>query len=295
MGRALLKIPAAREIIGRLKPSLGDDLDFLLTEMPEADLALTFNAQRAIHAHHLANFFAYRAAHPGLALDGALGHSMGVAAALVAAEALSVEDSGKFIRARAESFSRACKGFKAPMGLAAVSADNFQDAADELAAFPGVRVALHNTLGRGVLGGTMADLESFKQKARDEDWPVKISLLKVEGPYHTPAFASCRAELEKVLRGIELRAPRVPVFMGTSGKMETDPARIKSLLAEQADSPERHLDAVRAAYAHGCRNFLEIAHKPQPVTWLGDQLKGEDGAPWPGVTALAVKTEDIGA
>ena len=295
MGRALLKIPATREIIGRLKPALGEDLEFLLAEMPEAELALTFNAQRAIHAHHLANFFAYKAARPGLELDGALGHSMGVAAALVAAEALSVEDSGKFIRARAESFSRACREFAAPMGLAAVSTDNFQDAADELAAFPGVRVALHNTIGRGVLGGTMADLEAFKQKARDEDWPVKISLLKVEGPYHTPTFASCRADLEKTLRGIELRAPRVPVFMGTSGKMETVPARIKSLLAEQADSAEKHLDAVRAAYARGCRNFLEVAHKPQPVTWLSDQLKDEDGAPWPGVAALAVKTEDIGA
>ncbi|MDE1975858.1 MAG: ACP S-malonyltransferase [Elusimicrobia bacterium] len=293
MGKSLLKLPAARDIVGRLKPSLGDDLEFLLTQMPEAELALTFNAQRAIHAHHLANFFAYQASHPGLELDGAIGHSMGVVAALVAAGALSVEDSGKFIRARAESFSRACRSFQAPMGLAAVSTENFQDVADELATFPGVKVALHNTVGRGVLGGAMADLEAFKQKARNEDWPVKISLLKVEGPYHTPAFSSCRAELERALASLEIKAPRVPVFMGTSGRMETDPVIIKRLLAEQTDSPERHLEAVRAAYAAGCRNFLEVAHKPQPVTWLADQLKGDDGAAWPGVSALAVKTEDI--
>ncbi|MHB2026633.1 MAG: ACP S-malonyltransferase [Elusimicrobiota bacterium] len=294
MGRALLKIPAARRVLEDLKPTLGDDIDYLLTEMPEAQLALTFNAQRAIHAHHLANFFAYHDSHPDFSLCGALGHSMGVVAALVAAGSLNVEDSGTFIRERARSFSDACKRFAKPMGLAAVSTDNFQDVLDEISSLPGVSLALHNTIGRGVLGGTMADLESFKQKAENEGWPVKIALLKVEGPYHTSAFTQCREELKKALLSIAIKPPRIPVFMGTSGREESDPTRIRRLLAEQADSPEKHLDAVRAAYARGCRDFIEIAHKPQPVTWLSDQLKDDRDRLYPDVLATAVKTEDIG-
>ena len=53
MGAELLKKPAARAVIERLKPSLGADLEALLTTTPDETLALTFNAQRAIHASHV--------------------------------------------------------------------------------------------------------------------------------------------------------------------------------------------------------------------------------------------------
>lgn len=293
MGVELLKHAPAREAVERLKPFLGSDLEILLTSMPEGPLAKTFNAQRAIHASHVAHWLAYKAYHPDAELDGAIGHSMGVVAALVAAEALTLEDSGRFIAARAKAFSDCCASFPEPMGLAAASADDFQDVADSVSEVPGVSVALWNTIGKGTLGGTLAALEAYAAKARDEDWPVRVKVLKVEGPYHTAAFEPAKAALREVLKAIDVKAPRVPVFMGTSGKAETDPARMKELLAEQTTACERHLDAVRAAYAAGCRSFLEVSFKPQPVTWLGEQLRGEDGAPLPGVSSLAVATDRL--
>jgi len=289
MGLELLKNPVARAVIERLKPSLGADLEALLTTMPDAELALTFNAQRAIHASHVAHWLAYKAAHPALELDGVIGHSMGVVAALVAAEALTLEDSGRFIAARAKAFSDCCKAFSEPMGLAAAAADDFQDVADSVSEVPGVSVALWNTLTKGTLGGTTSALEAYAEKARAEDWPVKVKVLKVEGPYHTAAFAPAKAALAATLADIDLKAPNVPVFMGTSGKAETDPARIKDLLAEQTVACERHLDAVREAHAAGCRTFVEASFKPQPVTWLSDQL--EAGS----YTALAIPTAELGA
>lgn len=293
MGAALLKKPAARAVIERLKPFLGGDLETLLTTTPEAELAKTFNAQRAIHASHVAHWAAYAAARPELELDGAVGHSMGVAAALVAAGALTVEDSGRFIAERAKAFSDCCAAFAEPMGLAAASSDDFQDVADSVSEVPGVSVALWNTVGKGTLGGTLAALESYAAKARQEDWPVKVKVLKVEGPYHTAAFAPAKARLAAALRDIPLKAPRVPVFMGTSGQAETDPARIKELLAEQTVACERHLDAVRASYAAGCRSFVEVSFKPQPITWLSDQLRDADGTPWTGVSSTAVTTDQL--
>ncbi len=293
MGVELLKKRAAREAIERLKPSLGSDLEELLTTTPDATLALTFNAQRAIHASHVAHWLAYQAAHPEIELDGALGHSMGVVAALVAAEAMSVEDSGAFIAARAKAFSECCKTFIEPMGLAAVSADDFRDVVESVAEVPGVAVALWNTVGRGTLGGTAAALESYAQKARDEDWPVKVKVLKVEGPYHTSAFETAKAPLRAVLSKISIKAPKAPVFMGTSGRAESDPARIGELLVEQTVACEKHLDAVRAAYASGCRSFLEVSFKPQPVTWLSEQLTDESGAKLTDFTAISVATTEL--
>lgn len=286
MGKRLLMIPAAKEIVERLKPSVGADLETLLTTMPDPELALTFNAQRAIHACHVANFFAYKAKHPDLKLDGAIGHSMGVVAALVAAEALTVEDSGVFIRARAQAFSDVCKTFPEPMGLAAVSTDDFHDVVEAVEEVPGVSVALYNTKSRGTIGGTTAALEAFQKKATDEDWPVKVKILKVEGPYHTKAFLPCKDALSAAAAKLAIKAPRVPVYMGTSGRAETDPERIRTLLVEQAYSTELHLTAVEAAYEAGCRNFLEVAYKPQPVTWLSDQLP-------PDAKGVPVTTEEL--
>jgi len=285
MGAELLKKPAARAVIERLKPSLGADLEALLTTTPDATLALTLNAQRAIHASHVAHWLAYASAHPELELAGAVGHSMGVVAALVAAGALSVEDSGVFIAARAQAFSDCCRAFTEPMGLAAVSTDDFQDVVDSVSEVPGVSVALWNTAGRGTLGGTAAALEAYAAKARDEDWPVKVKILKVEGPYHTAAFEGAKAPLRAALARIALKAPKVPVFMGTSGRAETEPARIAELLVEQTVACERHLEAVRAAVAAGCRTFVEVSFKPQPVTWLSDQAEG--------VSGLAVTTDQL--
>ncbi|MDD5629259.1 MAG: acyltransferase domain-containing protein [Elusimicrobia bacterium] len=294
MGQSLWRIPAARDILKRLEPSLGGDLEHLTTEMPNAELAKTFNAQRAIHAHHLGNWFAYRAAHPELELCGAVGHSMGVVAALVAAGAVSVEDSGLFIRARAQAFSDVCKTFAAPQGMAAVITKRLADFQERIAAFPGVSLALHNTVGKGTIGGCWADIEAFAAHVKKEGWPMKVITLKVEGPYHTAAFSPCRPALQAAVERITVRTPQAPVFMGTSGRAESDPARIKSLLVEQADHLERHCEAVRAAYEAGCRDFIEVAYKPQPISWLSDQLVGVDGRPWAGVGAAAVRTAELG-
>ena len=289
----LWRYPAARSALERLSAVMGDDLEAITTRMPAEELLLTFHAQRAIHAHHVGHWLAFRAAHPEAELAGAIGHSVGVVAALVAAEALSVEDSGFFVLERARAFADVCAKLPEPSGLAALATENLEDALDELAAFPRLSLALSNSVGKGVVGGPISELAAFAAKARAEGWPLRVQLLRVQGPYHTAAFAACREPLAAVLDRLTLRAPRVPVFMGTSGRSETDPDRIRRLLAEQPSTRERHLDAVRASYAAGCRVYLEVAARPQPIHWLSDQLVDEAGAALSGVTTLALTTEDL--
>ncbi len=293
MCRELWRNAAAREALERLSPALGNDLEFVTTRMPSEELALTFHAQRAIHAHHVGHWLAWKAAHPDVLLDGALGHSVGIVAALVAAGALSVEDSGTFVAERARAFADVCAALPEPSGLAALSTENLDDALSEIEAFPRLALALRNSVGKGAVGGPIADLEAFAAKARAEGMPLRVQLLSVQGPYHTAAFSACRERLRAVLDRLAVHPPEVPVFLGTSGKAETDPARIRELLALQPSSCEHHLEAVRASYAAGCRRYFEAAFRPQPIHWLSDQLAEPSGNLWPGVTAIAVKTEDL--
>jgi hypothetical protein len=51
--------------------------------------------------------------------------------------------------------------------------------------------------------------------------------------------------------------------------------------------------AMRAASAAGCRRFIDVAFKPPPVTWLGEQLLDDAGARPPGVDALAVTIVEL--
>lgn len=289
----LWRLPAARAVLDRLSPVLGEDLEGITTRMPAEDLSLTYNAQRAIHAHHLGHWFALLEKHPGVTIDGACGHSVGVVAALVAAGSLSVEDSGRFVLERARAFSDVCGSLSEPSGLAALSTENLRDVEDELAAFPRLALALENSRGKGAVGGPISELEAFAAKARAQGWPLRIQILRVQGPYHTAAFDACRQRLKEALDPLAFREPKVPVFMGTSGRAETDPARIRDLLAAQPSSRERYLEAVRASYSAGCRHYLEVSSKPQPIHWLGDQLVDPSGSPLPGVTATAVTTENI--
>lgn len=293
MGRRLWEIPEAREILRRLEPSLGNDLEDLTTSASNEVLSRTANAQRAIHAHHLGHWSAFRARRPDVRLSGAAGHSVGIVAALVAAGSISVEDSGVFVAERARAFSEVCSRLAEPHGLAAVTTEDLADAEDELARFPGVTLALENSRGKGVVGGRIEDLEAFARTCRAEGWPVRVTPLAVEGPYHTEAFAPCGPRLERVLASIEVRAPRVPVFMGTSGRAETDPDRIRELLAKQPFTRERHLSAIRAAYDHGCRTFLEASSAPQPIFWVADQLIDDAGNLLPGVETIALRTEEL--
>jgi [acyl-carrier-protein] S-malonyltransferase len=293
MCRQLWSFPAAREVLDRLSSTLGDDLEYLTTRAATPELSLTANAQRAIHAHHLGHWFAFRAAHPEIRLDGAIGHSVGIVAALVAADSLSIEDSGTFVAGRARAFSDICAGLDGLYGLAAVSTEDLGDLVAELPRFPSLTLALRHSTGKGTVGGRLADIEELSRVARREAWPLRVTLLEVEGPYHTDVFQPTGRRLERVLATLSVRPPQVPVFMGTSGRAETDPDRIRTLLAKQPFTPEAHLDAVRSAYAHGCRRFLEVAHSPQPIHWIAEQLVDEKGAPSRDVTARGVTTDEI--
>lgn len=293
MCRGLWQIPAARDVLRRLGPVLGEDLEELTTRTTSEQLALNANSQRAIHAHHLGHWFAFRARHPEPPVAGVIGHSVGVVAALVATGALSVEDSGVFLAERARAFSDVCAKLSPPQGLAAVATDDLDDLIEELPRFPGLALALRNSRGKGTVGGPIGQIERLTREARERGWPIRVVPLEVEGPYHTAAFTSVGPRLARVLSEITVHPPRVPVFMGTSGRAETDPRRIRELLARQPSSPERHWDAVRSAYAHGCRAFLEVASSPQPVTWISDQLVDEKGEPLPGVRTRAVTTEEL--
>jgi malonyl CoA-acyl carrier protein transacylase len=286
----LWKIPAAREALETLTPILGSDLEFITTHLDDEELRKTYNAQRAIHAHHLGQWLAFQHYHPEIRIGAAIGHSMGIVAALVASGAMSIEDSGHFILARAQAFADVCAELNDEYGLMAAQTEDLQDLIDELPRFPDVELALYNSPGKGVVGGKIKDLIELNELAKEQSWPVYFRFLKVEGPYHTQALQACEDRLGKVLQNISIEPPNIPVFMGTSGKLEQDPDKIKYLLMKQATSTEMHFQAVSQALKAGFQDFLEVAHYPQAIQWTSEIALS---AGYSDVTTTKVLTTEI--
>ncbi|MGZ3711658.1 MAG: hypothetical protein ACXVBE_07870 [Bdellovibrionota bacterium] len=143
--------------------------------------------------------------------------------------------------------------------------DNLKDLLEELHRVPGLELALHNSQGKGVLGGRLRDLNTLAEISKSEEWPVEFRLLKVEGPYHTSAFASCKVPWKEALNNVQSLPPKIPIFMGTSGQQEEDPERIRKLLYLQPFSTELFYQAVSKALESGFRRYLEVANAPQAI------------------------------
>ncbi|HEY0715460.1 MAG TPA: acyltransferase domain-containing protein, partial [Polyangia bacterium] len=121
MGGALCEaFPAAKAVFAEADETLGFSLSRLCREGPEAELALTANAQPAILTTSIAALRVLQA-ETGLVPDVVAGHSLGEFSALVAAESLAFADAVKVVNLRGKFMQEAVPpgagGMAAVLGL----------------------------------------------------------------------------------------------------------------------------------------------------------------------------------
>ncbi|HWL87941.1 MAG TPA: ACP S-malonyltransferase, partial [Polyangiaceae bacterium] len=189
MGKeTVLASAAARDVWQRVDQALGEDFFARVSEGPEELLTLTANAQPAILATSCAVLAALRERFPALPLPGlAAGHSLGEYSALAAADALTVEDAVRLVRARGMAMQEAV-----PTGVGAMAAVMVLDADAVTAiceeaeraegATPGevVRPANFNGPGQVVIAGHAAAVARAAELASARRGKVKM--LNVSAP-----------------------------------------------------------------------------------------------------------------
>jgi [acyl-carrier-protein] S-malonyltransferase len=176
----------------------------------------------------------------------AAGHSLGELAALVAAEAVDVEEALVLVVLRGAVMASAGAGTM----LALLGAP--EDEAAELAAAHGVHVANLNAPGQVVLAGDAAALERLADEARGNG--LKALELGVAGAFHSPAMTSAVAPFAAALRRTSWREPRFPVVSCASAWPMTDPARE---LAEALMAPVRWTATMPALAGLGADTFVD--------------------------------------
>jgi len=261
MGKDVLAAsPAARGVFARVDGALGEPLSRLVLEGPEPELTVTANAQPAIVATSVAILAAIRERLPGLdAPDYAAGHSLGEYSALVAAEALTLEDAVRLVRARGRAMQEAVpRGVGAMSAILGVEPGRVAALCAQASAERGevVSPANFNAPGQIVVAGhagAVARVGELVSAEKGRAMPLNVS-----APFHCSLMAPAAQVVEAELARVAVAPPRFPIVANVDGRPNADPSRIKGLLVEQVQAPVRWEDCVRAMVGAGVTHALEI-------------------------------------
>jgi len=261
MGRAeALVFPEVVESWGRAASALGSpgqqlhDLVFPAPEFGEGALSRADEALRATEwtqpalcltgMNHL-NLLR----RAGVQVDCFAGHSVGELTALSAASEMSVEETVRLARARADAMNQVSSE---ESGMLAVRA-----APGRLTEFlsDGVVVANHNGPEQVVLSGKTSALEETESRLKAAGLTFKR--LNVAKAFHSPEVEGAVGAFERALAEANFR-PSADVYSNvTAEKYSAAPEKIRTQLASALAHPVRFVDQIEQMYEDGVRTFIE--------------------------------------
>jgi len=259
MGRELAeRFPIAAATFAEADEALGFPLSRLCFEGPEEDLRLTENTQPAILTVSVAaaRVLAAHGVEPALAA----GHSLGEWSAHVVAGTLTFADAVRAVKARGRAMQLAV-----PAGQGAMAAILLLDptlvaeACSEAAAETGQTVAAANlnSPGQTVISGTLAAVEKAAALCKAKG-ARRAVMLPVSAPFHCALMQPAQEEVARVLGGLSLAAPRIPVAANVTGGLVTAAEAARDALTRQVTGAVRWVDCVQALKSAGAELFIEV-------------------------------------
>ncbi len=259
MGRELAeKFPIVQQTFAEADAALGFALSQLCFEGPDDQLRLTENTQPAILTVSVAaaRVLAEQGIEPALAA----GHSLGEWSAHVAAGTLSFTDAVRAVKARGRAMQQAV-----PAGQGAMAAILQLDPAQvagacaEAAQETGlaVQAANLNSPGQTVISGAAAAVEKASALCKAKGARRAVPL-PVSAPFHCTLMQPAQEEVARVLGGLQINEPHIPVAANVSGSMISTAEAARDALIRQVTGAVRWVDCVEALKAAGAEVFIEV-------------------------------------
>ena len=264
MGRDLAtSSPAAAAVFAAADAALGEPLSALAWEGPAERLDLTENAQPALLAASIAILEALR---ERWAADGlpaptpafAAGHSMGQYSALVAADALSLEDGVRLVRERGRLMQASGQGRDGAMAaLIGLDDARLPELVAAAAAHGTFVVANRNAPGQVVVSGDRAAIEAGAALARDLGAKRAI-VLPVSVAAHSPLMAEAADAMRETLAGVEFHDPTTTLLANADGRPITTAEGARAELVEHLTAGVDWVGAIGQMVGAGVTTFVEI-------------------------------------
>ena len=278
MGRDLAdRFPVAAATFAEADEALGFPISKLCFDGPEEDLRLTENTQPAILTVSVAvwRVLAEHDIQPILAA----GHSLGEWSAHVAAGTLSFADAVRAVKARGRAMQQAV-----PAGVGAMAAILMLDpvlvaeACADASAETGQPVAAANlnSPSQTVISGAKTAVEKASEIAKARG-ARRAVMLPVSAPFHCTLMQPAQEEVARVLDGIALSNPSIPVASNVTGTLVTTAEEARNALIYQVTGAVRWVDCIGALVAAGANTFVE-AGPGKVLTGLMKQIDGAQKA-----------------
>lgn len=258
MGKAFAAAyPEARATFDEASTALNFDLAAMCFDGPAEALTLTANAQPAILTTSIAAFRVFTTRMPMVPIAVA-GHSLGEYSALVAANALSLWDAVRAVRARGAFMQQAVPpGVGAMAAILGLSAREVASACDAAAQGEVVTPANLNEPQQTVIAGAAAAVERAGTVALERG-ARKVIPLAVSAPFHCALMQPVVPRLARVLSDIPWRDANVPVIANVDGKAHTRASEFEVLLLDQVTAPVRWVDCALTIEALGASHAVEF-------------------------------------
>lgn len=259
MGRELAdRFPIAAQTFAEADEACGLSLSGLCFEGPEEELKLTENQQPALLTVSVA-------AHRVLAEHGikpalAAGHSLGEWSAHVAAGTLGFADAVRAVKARGRAMQQAvAAGQGAMAAILSLDAASVAEACAEAARETGLPVAAANlnSPGQTVISGAAAAVERAGAIAKSKG-ARRVVILAVSAPFHCALMQPAQEEVARVLAGLTLAEPQIPVAANVTGGLVTTADAARDALTRQVTGTVRWVDCVQSLIAAGTTVFIEV-------------------------------------
>ena len=259
MGRDLAeRFPIAAQTFAEADAALGFTLSKLCFEGPEEDLRLTENTQPAIMTVSVAA--ARVLAEQGVSPALAAGHSLGEWSAHVIAGTLTFADALRAVKARGAAMQKAVPpGEGAMAAVLALDAAQVAEACQEAARETGltVQAANLNSPGQTVISGAAAAVEKAAAICKAKG-ARRAVMLPVSAPFHCALMQPAQEEVSRVLSGIAMNDPHIPVAANVTGGLVTTADATRDALIRQVTGAVRWVDCVQSLEGAGADMFIEV-------------------------------------
>ena len=247
---------AAWSVVDRAETALGEPLSSLVLDAPAEQLARTRDAQLTVL---LTSLVAWAAVREHIEAPVAFaGHSLGQVTALIASEALPLEEGVQFAARRAELTQSAAD--VRPGRMAALLGASLEQAEEACRAAPdGCWIANDNAPGQVVIAGTPGGVEEGSAQAKQLG-VKRATPLNVGGAFHTPLMREAADGLATELPGVPLSPPAAPVVSNGDAQPYEDADDWRSRLAVHVTDPVRWRTSMETIAGMGVTRCLEVGN-----------------------------------
>ena len=247
---------SAREVFDEVDKTLGFSLSRLCFEGPQDDLKQTANVQPAVLATSVACLrAAQEVSNNGLpAPIFVAGHDVGIYAALIAADVLSLSDAARLIRERGRLMNEA--GQRTGGGMVSMSGLDIE-VFQSICVSTGVEISYIDAPDQVTVSGNQESLTKARRLAQIKG-ARRIIPLRVNGPFNSILMEPAIARLRNTISEFNFNKPSVPVVANVTAQPLTDLEAIKEELVSQIVRPVQWQQSIEGMIARGVTTFFEM-------------------------------------